>query len=188
MRLKKLDHGLRKSVATLAAMIWTLGLHPVLGQTSEALAKAAEPGPCTSEPYRQFDFWLGDFRVENPAGTVVGENEITLHLGGCMLMESWKGASGMHGMSFNFYDPSDQTWNQVFVDNKGNPANWPPLKGKLEEDGSMVLWSPEGESRTRWTWKKVGAGKVRQMAEQTTDGGKTWRVIWDSYYVLKESD
>lgn len=141
--------------------------------------------PCTSEPYRQFDFWLGDFRVENQAGTVVGENEITLQLDGCMLMESWKGASGVNGMSFNFYDPSDQTWNQIFVDNNGKPGNWPPLKGKLEEDGSMVLWSPEGESRTRWTWKKVDEGKVRQTAEQTTDGGETWRVTWDSYYVQK---
>jgi len=141
--------------------------------------------PCTSPEYRQFDFWLGDFKVEDPNGNYVGDNEITLHLDGCMLMESWKGASGMHGMSTNFYDPSDQTWNQNFIDNNGAPANWPPLKGKLE-NGSMVLWSPEGESRTRWTWTKVSDDKVRQMAESTSDGGKTWTVVWDSYYIRKK--
>ena len=110
--------------------------------------------PCTSEAYRQFDFWLGNHRVETPSEAVVGTNEITLHLGGCLLMESWQGSSGMHGMSMNFYDPNDDTWNQVFVDNNGNPGVWPPLKGKLEADGSMVLWSPEGESQSKWTWKK----------------------------------
>jgi tetratricopeptide (TPR) repeat protein len=141
--------------------------------------------PCTSEEYRQFDFWIGDFKVEDPNGSYVGDNEITLHLDGCMLMESWKGAGGMHGMSMNYYDPSDQTWNQIFVDNNGLPANWPPLKGKLE-DGSMVLWSPEGQNRTRWTWTKVSDEKVRQMAESTSDGGETWNVVWDSYYVRKK--
>jgi len=140
--------------------------------------------PCTSAEYRQFDFWLGDFKVEDPNGNYVGDNEITLHLDGCMLMESWKGASGMNGMSMNFYDPSDQTWNQIFVDNNGAPANWPPLKGKFE-NGSMVLWSPEGENRSRWTWTKISNDKVRQMAESTSDGGKTWTVVWDSYYIRK---
>lgn len=141
--------------------------------------------PCASDEYRQFDFWVGDFSVEDPNGNYVGDNEVTLHLGGCMLMESWKGAGGMHGMSMNFYEPNDQTWNQIFVDNNGLPANWPPLKGKLE-DGSMVLWSPEGQNRTRWTWTKVDEDRVRQMAEATSDGGKTWNVVWDSYYVRKK--
>lgn len=141
--------------------------------------------PCTSREYRQFDFWIGDFDVQDFEGAVVGENTISLHLGGCLLMESWRGGSGMHGMSMNFYDPSDDTWNQIFVDNNGNPSNWPPLKGGLDEKGAMVLWSPEGDSRSKWTWKLVSPGRVRQMAEQTTDGGKTWQVTWDSYYVTK---
>ncbi|MBZ0113353.1 MAG: tetratricopeptide repeat protein [Thermoanaerobaculia bacterium] len=141
--------------------------------------------PCTAPEYRQFDFWLGDFEVQDPKGAVVGENTISLHLAGCLLMESWRGGSGMHGMSMNFYDPTDGTWNQIFVDNNGNPSIWPALKGGLDAEGAMVLWSPEGESRSKWTWTAVSPGKVRQMAEQTTDGGKTWQVTWDSYYVSK---
>jgi tetratricopeptide (TPR) repeat protein len=140
--------------------------------------------PCAADEYRQFDFWLGDFRVEDPGGNHVGDNEITLHLDGCLLMESWKGLGGMHGMSMNFYDPTDGTWNQIFLDNNGAPRNWPALKGKLE-NGAMVLMSAEGETRTRWTWTKVSDDRVRQMAERTADGGATWQVIWDSYYVRK---
>ncbi len=141
--------------------------------------------PCATPEYRQFDFWIGDFRVEDPNGNYVGDNRIDRHLGGCMLMESWTGATGMHGISMNFYDPADGTWNQIFVDNNGAPGNWPPLKGRFE-NGAMVLSSPQGDSRTRWTWSVVADGRVRQMAESTSDGGKTWQTIWDSYYIRRQ--
>jgi hypothetical protein len=100
-------------------------------------------------------------------------------------MEHWRGATGQDGMSMNFYDPSDDTWTQVYVDNGGAPVNWPRLKGGLDENGAMVLLSPEGESQTRWTWSEIDEKTVRQMAETTSDG-KTWQVVWDSYYVRKE--
>ena len=172
---------------TLVVLSIALSLAATAGVAQETSQKAAPEAPCSTEPYRQFDFWLGDFRVEDPKGRVVGENQITGHLDGCMVMESWTSASGMRGMSMNYYDPADETWNQIFIDNRGKPGNWPPLKGKLEENGAMVLWSPEAETRFRWTWTAVGEGKVRQMAEQTDDSGKTWKVIWDSYYVPKST-
>ena len=85
-------------------------------------------------------------------------------------------------MSMNFFEPADGTWNQIFVDNTGAPSSWPPLKGTLA-DGKMVLSSPRGVSpQTRWTWSKTDDGRVRQMAEQLGDEGRTWTVVWDSYY------
>jgi len=38
----------------------------------------------------------------------------------------------------------------------------------------------------RWTWYTVSPGKVRQMAEQSDDGEKTWHIIWYSIYVSKQ--
>lgn len=138
--------------------------------------------PCGTPEYRQFDFWLGNWEVRDPAGNVVGRNDVTLHLDGCMLMESWTSGAGHAGMSVNFYEPTDATWNQIFIDNTGVPSGWPPLKGKLV-DGKIVLSSIAGASpQTRWTWSKTGDGRVRQMAEQLGDDGKTWTVTWDSYY------
>lgn len=143
--------------------------------------------PCASEEFRRFDFWIGDFRVVHPTtGVLLGENSVTTHLDGCMLMESWRSAgAGQKGMSMNFFDPSDGSWNQIYLDNNGLPANWPPLKGGLDEDGAMVLLTPEGENRSRWTWTEVDERTVRQMAETTADGGETWQVVWDSHYVRK---
>ena len=37
----------------------------------------------------------------------------------------------------------------------------------------------------RWTWYALSPDRVRQMAEQSLDGGKTWRTTWDSVYVRK---
>jgi len=138
--------------------------------------------PCSAPEYRQFDFWLGNWEVRDPAGNVVGHNDVTLHLDGCMLMESWTSGAGHAGMSMNYFEPTDGSWNQIFIDNTGVPSSWPPLKGKLV-DGKMILSSPVGvKPQTRWTWSKTGDGRVRQLAEQLGDDGKTWSVIWDSYY------
>jgi tetratricopeptide (TPR) repeat protein len=143
--------------------------------------------PCTGEDYRAFDFWLGDFRVVLPSnGTYLGDNTVSQHLGGCLVMEHWRGASGQDGMSMNFYDPAAGTWTQVYLDNGGAPANWPRLEGGLDANGAMVLLTPEGETQSRWTWTKIDDRTVRQMAETTNDGGKTWQVVWDSHYVRKE--
>lgn len=138
--------------------------------------------PCGTPEYRQFDFWLGNWEVRDPAGNVVGRNDVSLHLDGCMLMESWTSVAGHAGMSMNFFEPTDATWNQIFIDNTGVPSGWPPLKGKLV-DGKMVLSSIAGtRPQTRWIWSRTDDGRVRQMAEQLGDDGKTWTVTWDSYY------
>ena len=142
--------------------------------------------PCSSPEYRQFDFWLGDWAVESPAGAALGSNSITSHLGGCMLLETWTSAGPHEGMSINYYDSRDRSWNQIFIDNGGNVGTWPPLKGALK-DGEMVLESPADATRhTRWTWTDLGNGRVRQRAESSTDGGETWTTGWDSTYVLQK--
>ncbi|MEM7353323.1 MAG: tetratricopeptide repeat protein [Acidobacteriota bacterium] len=144
--------------------------------------------PCNTPEYRQFDFWLGDWAVESPTnGTALGRNHVTSHLGGCALLESWTSAGPQQGMSLNYYDSRDRSWNQIYIDDSGNVGNWPPLKGGLV-DGEMVLESPaDATPRTRWTWSDLGHGKVRQRAESSTDGGKTWNTGWDSIYVLQEA-
>jgi tetratricopeptide (TPR) repeat protein len=141
--------------------------------------------PCTSKEYRQFDFWLGSWNVANPQGQHVGTNAVTQTLDGCMLIENWESArGGQKGMSINYYDRDQKTWSQIYRDNTGNITQWPELQGNFV-DGSMVLDSgPDTQPRTRWVWTKQSDGRVRQMAESSSDNGKTWNVVWDSYYSL----
>src|SRR5579871_2510251 len=106
----------------------------VLPLTSLQAAPPA-PAPCTTPEYTQFDFWLGDWNVTDPAGKPVGHNRVTKEYGGCVLQEHWGGTGGSLGSSFNIYDPVRQVWHQTWVDNIGTLLE---IEGGLK-DGSMVM-------------------------------------------------
>lgn len=146
---------------------------------------ANEMVPCRGEHYRDFDFWVGEWRVYDPQEKqVLGHNSVTLEQEGCVVRENWKSARGFEsGTSLNYFDFHDSTWHQNYIDNSGDARAYPPLMGKLV-DGKMTLLSEVKDgTQTRWTWHALAPGKVRQMAEQTADSGKTWNVSWDSVYV-----
>jgi hypothetical protein len=142
--------------------------------------------PCQTAEFRRFDFWLGDWAVLNPAGQKVGDNLVTREQDGCLLVEHWKSARGIEsGTSFNYFDIRDKKWHQLYLDNSGNAGAFPPMSGDLFGN-KMVLISDEKQSPVfRWTWYVLAPGKVRQMAEQSDDQQKTWRIVWDSTYVTK---
>lgn len=142
--------------------------------------------PCQTGEFRQFDFWIGDWAVQNPAGQKVGDNLVTREQDGCLLVEHWKGGRGIEtGTSFNYFDIRDKKWHQLYLNNSGNAGAFPAMAGNLI-DGKMVLISDENVSPVfRWTWYVISPGKVRQMAEQSNDGQKTWQTVWDSVYVNK---
>jgi hypothetical protein len=150
-----------------------------------ALTAQDQQSPCTDPEYRQFDFWLGEWEVQNPDGNVVGKNTVTSRLSGCLLTEEWESVRGGLGFSINYYDNATGTWTQTYRDSTGNIVQWPDLVGGIV-DGKMVLESVLGaEPMARWIWTPIGEDRVRQMAETSSDGGKTWQVVWDSYYVRK---
>ena len=142
--------------------------------------------PCNSPEYHQFDFWVGSWDVENPQGQTVGHNDVNRMVGGCILQENWASLrASVSGTSFNFYDSRDKKWHQDYYDNSGSMGNYPPLTGEWRE-GKMVLLSAPGiRPQSRWTWYELAPGRVRQMAEQSSDSGQTWSITWDSIYVRK---
>lgn len=147
---------------------------------------AVKLSPCRMEPYRQFDFWIGDWTVQNPSGNVVGHNAVTLEQEGCLLVEHWTTrAGGSSGTSFNYYDIRDKKWHQLYIDNSGNAGAFPALTGSLQENKMVMLTDATQKPLSRWTWYLVSPGKVRQMAEVSQDDGKTWTTTWDSFYLKK---
>jgi tetratricopeptide (TPR) repeat protein len=145
--------------------------------------------PCQTAEFRKFDFWIGDWAVHNPAGQRVGDNLVTREQDGCLLVEHWKSGRGIEsGTSFNYFDIRDKKWHQLYLDNSGNAGAFPPLAGDLI-DNKMVLISDVKVSPVfRWTWYVLSPGKVRQMAEQSDDQQKTWRIVWDSTYIKKAQE
>ena len=143
----------------------------------------AEMRPCRDAVYHQFDFWIGKWKVKLPNGQAAGVNEVTREQEGCLLVEHWKANTGLQtGTSFNYYDVRDKQWHQLYIDNSGNAGAFPAMAGGLVDGKMVLLTDPTQPSLSRWTWYVISSGKVRQMAEQSTDGGKTWNTTWDSIY------
>lgn len=148
-------------------------------------APSPKASPCDAPEAHQFDFWIGSWEVRTPDGKVAGTNRIEPVLGGCALQEHWVGARGMTGTSLNMYIPSKGQWHQTWVDDHGTLL----LLDGAYKDGAMVL---SGESkpapgsstptRQRITWSRLDGGDVRQLWEQSQDGGATWTVVFDGRY------
>ncbi len=69
--------------------------------------------------------------------SLIGTNTIKKQYDNCVLQEKWISSGKGRGTSYNFFDKTDGTWNQVWVDNSGYVLR---LKGKLV-NGSMILKS-----------------------------------------------
>jgi hypothetical protein len=133
--------------------------------------------PCETPEHRQFDFWAGEWTVTTPNGQTAGTNRITKIAAGCALLEEWTGARGMTGKSLNIYDASRGVWHQTWVDSTGTLLT---IEGRFE-NGAMRLSS----AGNRITWTPLDGGDVRQLWEQSKDGGKTWAVVFDGRYRKK---
>src|SRR3954467_12481658 len=55
----------------------TSGDFTAMREDPRFLAIVAKLAPCGTPPYRQFDFWLGDWEVRSAAGQLLGHNRIT---------------------------------------------------------------------------------------------------------------
>src|SRR6185436_3374120 len=77
--------------------------------------------PCLfAKEYRQFDFWVGDWRVVRTGTDApqVGTSRIELVHSGCVVLENWtSGSSPYAGQSFNTYNTALKRWEQYWVDN-----------------------------------------------------------------------
>lgn len=146
---------------------------------------SANPAPCASAEHRQFDFWVGDWNVnDTKTGQPAGHNLVTLEQGSCVLQEHWRGSDGSTGTSFNIYYTADKQWHQTWVDSTGLLLR---LDGGLV-DGKMVLsgkrFNRAGKLVTdRIVWTPEPNGDVRQVWDYSADGGATWQNVFDGTYV-----
>jgi hypothetical protein len=146
-----------------------------------ALALSAPAAPCRAPEYRQFDFFAGDWDTYDvdSATKIVARNRVTVILGGCVLQEIYEGRDGVRGESYSMYDAARRVWHQSWVTNRGQLLL---LDGGLQGD-SMVLTGTDraangATSLLRGIWYRQGRA-VRETAERSTDGGKTWKPVFD---------
>jgi hypothetical protein len=150
-----------------------------------AASRTPARAACEAKEHRQFDFWLGSWKVHTPDGNLAGTNEIESEYGGCVLHERYTTPRGFGGESLNAYDPARRVWHQTWVDSSGTLLL---IEGGLRGK-SMVL---EGQTvgadgqvtRHRITWTPNDDGSVRQHWESTDAEGE-WTTAFDGRYTRK---
>ncbi len=154
-----------------------------------ATSGSAQTPTCQDDSrYQALDFWLGQWRVVDQQGDFQGDNHIESILDGCAVLEHWTSSSGNKGMSL-FYVTDDQ-WHQVWV----TPFARVPggIKEKHEVstfEGAGIRFKGEIQNQDgshyldRTSLRPLEEGKVHQLIEVSTDGGKNWKVTFDAIYL-----
>lgn len=157
-------------------------LHGLMLAMSITATASATAAPCDAQQFRQFDFWIGEWQVMKPDGTLAGTNSIRREYGGCVLHERYQTPKGYTGESLNTYDAGRQRWHQTWVDSAGTlllldgglQGSDMVLEGTTTDDKGVV-------TRHRITWTPNPDGTVRQHW-QTTDAGGAWATAFDGLY------
>lgn len=131
--------------------------------------------PCCSPEYKKFDFWIGSWIVYDTTNTKVGESHIQSAQNNCVIIENWNSPNST-GTSMNFYNRADSSWNQIWIDNVGNPLF---LKGGII-DGRMVMTSELTRGiKIEWYYNRI-------IWEKRSDGTvvQTWFVLDSNYKTI----
>ncbi|HWA85082.1 MAG TPA: hypothetical protein VG710_02570 [Opitutus sp.] len=176
----------------MAAMrrFWSSALLTVLAMLfASGTAAFAAPTPVAPAEAHQFDFWIGEWTVTNPAGKHTGDSKIERIANGFGILENWTGAGGYSGKSLNAWNAEKKQWQQFWVGSDGGVLE---LSGGLDAQGRMVLSGAHatvgGVVTERITWTPNADGSVEQLWEQSSDGGKSWRAVFDGHYAEKPAD
>jgi hypothetical protein len=145
-----------------------------------ALPAAAETLACSSPEHRQFDFWIGDWDAFDVTDdkTPAAHIRVTLTLDDCVVRETYEDPSGLKGESLSIYDESRKVWHQTWVTNRGQLL---VLEGRKRGDELFFEGSAIAKgvpTLYRASWKPEGDG-VRETAQTSIDGGKTWKQWFD---------
>ena len=150
---------------------------------TEPAAVAADDTATASAECRQFDFWLGDWKITNPSGSKEASSRVYLALGQYLLVESWDDGKGHKGENLFAYSSDDKSWHGMFADNEGRVH---VFTGKVVP-GLAEFYGPSrgsnGEAvlnRIRVT--RIAADKVKQSWEKSIDNGASWTAVFAGEY------
>jgi hypothetical protein len=123
---------------------------------------------CSAPQHRQFDFWLGEWDLVGNDGKKSAEDRVVQVLGGCALQENWTAVKSGQGLSFSAYDPATKRWHQTLIGQR--PSQ--------KEKGVTITH--------RIAWSLLPDHRVRQYWEASTNGGRTWRPVFEGTYVPRK--
>ena len=162
---------------------------PILALLLALTMQSTSAAPA-SQPADLFDFWVGDWNVtwKNADGTPGrARNRVARILDGRVIEEQFEQdpadpAPLLRGRSLSVRDNAGQ-WHQAWADNQGGFFNL-----TASADGDKRLFStaliPAGDQvkGQRMVFHHITKDAFTWDWEGTTDGGKTWKLLWQLDY------
>jgi hypothetical protein len=143
------------------------------------------PACATDSNYQRLAFWIGDWEVVDSTGAHYANQRIHTVVDGCAFVAEWTGRVGDKGMSVSAFDERAGMWKQVYVSNQvPGPSGVPVRRSDPSYAGPGIRFipliesSPDQPSRSRVTILPWTDGRVLQLFEDSSDGGKTWRTVF----------
>lgn len=163
---------------------------------------AATAGPCADSGHRQFDFWLGDWVVENRQRNPATPEEPTLRptgtaaasvhsiLDGCAVVEHWEGylAPDRHvlGFSLRSFDRETGRWHVLL--------NWPApgapsffeIEGSFDGDSAAFMFPRPPGGYVRYRFLDTSTDRPRWEGAAADDTVGPWKPFWVMRFARRE--
>ena len=169
------------SIVRILSLVTVAGVvHAACAQAQNAPPPGPPPAVCTNSAERhQFDFWIGEWKVTTAAGGEAGKSSVQPIAGGCALLENWTSRNGGQGKSINAYNPALKQWQQYWIGQDGNPAEY---RESSWSGKTLVFVARAPGIWQRLSFTPMEDGTVRQFGEVSRDDGKTWTPTYDFRY------
>ncbi len=160
----------------------------------------ADMAGCDGPSARQFDFWIGEWDVENQQANPAAPGDSTLYrtgtaevrvypvADGCALVEHWEGNLSwgrVQGFSVRSYDPRTGNWMLLLnwpAPGSGQPARFSTLEGVFRhgrgEFFNSFIGADGNPATSRFTFSDISADSYRWDAASSADAGLTWKTTW----------
>jgi len=171
-----------------------------LGSSPDGVDAQSRNAWCPEPEVAQFDFWLGEWDVQNlnrpPGGerwyeTGSATNRVYTVVGGCAVVEHWRGyafpgAGLIQGFSLRAWDPESGRWELVLlwptdgVPRFGNPTG--TFAGDRADFHNRFA-TPAGDTvRTRLSFSGITDDSFTWRDGLSRDGGHSWASSWRMHH------
>lgn len=157
---------------------------------------------CEGSGYRQFDFWLGEWVVENRQQNPATPEDPTLHptgtatasvhsiLDGCAVVEHWEGylVPDRHvlGFSLRSFDPETGRWRVLL--------NWPApgapsffqIEGSFEGDSASLVFPRPAGGYARYRFLDTSSDQPRWEGAAADQVDGPWNPFWVMQFTRRD--
>ena len=175
----------------------------------KAISDAPTSAACSGPEYHQFDFWIGQWSIKQKILQANGDwfeapasTSVSPILGGCGLMEQWKGDvlffwEGMEkpepldGFSVRAFDPVSHQWVISWMDSRH--LRFTEFKGVFK-DGRGEFFRKQaakdgkGTTTTRIVFSGITPTSVRWELAVKSDAAADWKTLWIMEMVRRNAE